>query len=123
MSHVTGRPAFESDLLAWGRVIALETRGRRSGQPRRVNVGFVEGSDGSFLVAASSGSANWALNLQAHPICHTERSGLRETRRAVPLLGAERDHVIQSLILKYGTPSEALGAGPAFRLEPVDSLV
>jgi hypothetical protein len=35
---------------------------------------------------------------------------------AEPLDGAARNAAIASLILKYGTPAERLGRGPAFRL-------
>jgi len=35
---------------------------------------------------------------------------------AEPLDGAERNVAITALILKYGTPAERLGRGPAFRL-------
>ena len=32
-----------------------------------------------------------------------------------------RSDAIVALILRYGTPAERLGAGPAFRLEPTDA--
>jgi hypothetical protein len=38
---------------------------------------------------------------------------------AEPLEGAAFNHAIRELILKYGTTSERLGRGPAFRLRPV----
>jgi hypothetical protein len=37
-----------------------------------------------------------------------------------PLAGAEANAGIVALILKYGTPAERLGRGPAFRLRQVD---
>ena len=46
--------SLESDLEAWGRVITLETRGRRTGNARRSSVGFIEEPDGSLLIAAPS---------------------------------------------------------------------
>jgi hypothetical protein len=48
-----------------------------------------------------------------------ERDGLRSWHLAIPLSGDERNAAITALILKYGTPSERLGAGPAFRLVPM----
>lgn len=110
---------FEADLVAWGRIITLETRGRVTGTPRRVSVGFVEEASGALLVAATSEMTQWARNLEAEPACAVERAGVRQRFEAVQLRGAEHDHAVGSLILKYGTPSEALGAGPAFRLEPI----
>jgi deazaflavin-dependent oxidoreductase (nitroreductase family) len=108
---------MEDDLAAWGKAITLQTVGRRSGQPRRVTIGFVE-DDGALLVAAGSDATHWALNLLADPACDVELRGQRRTCRAEPLDGAEHDAAVASLILKYGTPAERLGDGPAFRLVP-----
>jgi hypothetical protein len=43
---------------------------------------------------------------------------LETTGRDEELDGADRARAITELILKYGTPAESLGAGPAFRLRP-----
>jgi len=110
--------SMEADLAAWGKVITLETRGRHSGQPRRVTVGFVEELGAVLLVAAANEASAWARNLIAEPGCHVERDGRRSAYRAIPLVGPARAAVVSALILKYGTPSERLGAGPAFRLLP-----
>ena len=106
---------MENDLTAWGKAVTLETVGRRSGLPQRVTIGFVEGADGAVLVAAGSDSTHWARNLAAEPRCHVELAGDRRACRAVPLDDDERHAVVAALILKYGTPAERLGAGPAFR--------
>lgn len=119
---VSDHVALEADLVAWGRVISLETRGRHSGLLRRVTVGFVEATDGSLLVAASAESTGWAQNLLRDPTCRVSRQGVTEVRRAVVLSGSHHDDAVRALILKYGTPSEALGAGPAFRLESVEPV-
>jgi deazaflavin-dependent oxidoreductase (nitroreductase family) len=108
---------LEADLAAWGKVIVLETTGRRSGQLRRVAIGYVQVDEG-WLVAASSEATGWARNLTTEPRCHVEHDGVRRACTARPLHGPERDAAIVGLILKYGTPAEQLGAGPAFRLEP-----
>ena len=112
---------MEEDLAAWGKTITLETTGRRSGQIRRVSVGFVEVPDGALLVAASDEASDWARNLLASPRCDVVRSGTRRPHRAALLEGRARQDAIVALILKYGTPSERLGAGPAFRLMPLDA--
>jgi hypothetical protein len=84
-----------------------------------VAVGFIEDESGNILVAASSDAAHWAQNLAADPSCHIEREGSRVACRAASLPDNERNAVIAELILKYGTPSEQLGAGPAFRITPI----
>ena len=109
---------MDSDLASWGKVIRLETVGRRSGQTRSVTIGFVPDRDGSLLVAASSTATSWASNLRAEPACAVELGGVRLPFRATELGADERASAVRELILKYGTPAERLGAGPAFRLEP-----
>jgi len=109
---------MEDDLVRWGKVITLETRGRRSGLPRRVTVGFVDEPGGALLVAAADDMTSWAANLAVEPACHVERDGRRASYVALALEGADRAAAVSALILKYGTPSERLGGGPAFRLVP-----
>ena len=110
-----GRP-----LAAWGTVAIIETRGRSTGRPARAAVGYIEESDGSLLVAAGDPDADWARNLEADGECIVtigERTGRYRTE---PLDGPERNATIAGLILRYGTPAEGLGRGPAFRLRPAD---
>ena len=108
------------DLAAWGKVVMLEVTGRVTGRTIRTAVGFVAEPEGSLLVAAGSAQASWAANLFAHPACHGTIGPVRRAYRAEEIEGPDRSRAIAELILKYGTPAESLGAGPAFRLRPVD---
>ena len=110
--------AYGEQLAAWGKVVLLETTGRTSGRLRRTAVGFVEEPDGCLLVAAGSAASHWAANLVADPACHGTIAGVRRAYRAEEVEGADRSRAITELILRYGTPAEGLGAGPAFRLRP-----
>ena len=112
-----------ADLAAWGKVLSLETRGRHSGRTRRVTIGFVAEPGLGLLVAAASSETHWAANLLADPRCQVELDGSRGAYLAEPLSGDERNTAIAALILKYGTPSERLGGGPAFRLVPVTACL
>jgi deazaflavin-dependent oxidoreductase (nitroreductase family) len=115
---VTGEADIGAQLAAWGTVALIETRGRVSGRPARAAVGYLEAPDGSLLVAAGDPDADWARNLEADPRCVVtigERSG---SFVAEPLEGPGRNAAIAGLILRYGTPAEGLGRGPAFRLRP-----
>jgi deazaflavin-dependent oxidoreductase (nitroreductase family) len=112
--------AYGEQLAAWGKVVLLETTGRLSGLPRRTAVGFVAEPDGSLLVAAGSGDADWAANLRASPACQGTIGDERRPYTAEEIDGPDRSRAIAELILKYGTPAERLGAGPAFRLRPTD---
>ena len=112
---------YGEQLAAWGKVVMLETTGRVSGRSVRGAVGFVVEPDGSLLVAAGSPSAHWAATLLADPTCHGTIGTARRAYRAEEIKAPDRARAIAELILKYGTPAERLGAGPAFRLRPVPS--
>jgi deazaflavin-dependent oxidoreductase (nitroreductase family) len=106
-------------LAGWGKVIRLVTRGRVSGAPVEVALGYVEEPDGSVMVAAGSPEADWARNLDADPRCGVflgERSW--PEAEANLLQGPDAQRAVRELILKYGTPAERLGRGPAYRLRP-----
>jgi deazaflavin-dependent oxidoreductase (nitroreductase family) len=110
------RDDIGDDLARWGKVALLETRGRVSGKPARTAVGFIEEPDGSLLLAAGDERADWVLNLRSSPECQAIIGD-----RAAPYVAHELDEddraaAVVRLILKYGTPAERLGRGPAFRL-------
>ena len=107
-------------LARWGKVVLLETRGRRSGRPVRVAVGYLEEADGALLVAAGDEGADWARNLLVEPDCRATIGEQTAAYRAEPVDDpAQRGAALTGLILRYGTPAERLGAGPVFRLRPV----
>jgi hypothetical protein len=55
-----------------------------------------------------------------NPVVRVTREGHSLPYRAIALDGTERNAAIAALILTYGTPAERLGAGPAFRLVPLE---
>ena len=107
---------MEDDLVSWGRVLRIETRGRTTGRTAQATVGFVDQPDGTLLIAAGSPHADWALNLIADPTCRVTVGEATWPAVARELDGAEHGAAVRELILKYGTPAESLGAGPAFVL-------
>ena len=112
---------MEDDLVKSGRFARLAIRGRRSGEPRSVNVGFVEEPDGSLLIAAGAPDADWALNLLADPDCTVSVGERSFAARAEPIDDGDprRGRAVRELILRYGTPSEGLGSGLVFAVRPV----
>jgi deazaflavin-dependent oxidoreductase (nitroreductase family) len=106
-------------LAEWGTVAIVETTGNVSGRPARAAVGFVEDVDGSLLVAAGRPEAAWARNLEADGACVVTVGEASASYVAEELDGPERNRAIASLILRYGTPAEGLGRGPAFRIRRV----
>lgn len=89
-----------------------------SGRPIAVAVGYVEEPDGSLLVAAGDPDADWARNLEAEPACRVTVGERTWDAVAEPLDRDEAARTVAGLILRYGTPAERLGRGPAFRLRP-----
>ena len=81
-------------------------------------MGFVEHPDGVVVVAAGSGEADWGLNLLADPACRVTMGDASWAATARELEGAAHAAAVRDLILRYGTPAESLGAGPAFELVP-----
>ena len=106
-------------LAEWGVVARIETRGRTSGRPVAVAVGYVEERDGAWLVAAGEPDADWARNLETDP--HARVTIGRKTLAvdAERLEGVDAQQAVVELILKYGTSAERLGRGPVFRLTGV----
>jgi deazaflavin-dependent oxidoreductase (nitroreductase family) len=111
---------MEDDLVRWGRVVRIETRGRRSGRTIPVVVGFVERPGGVVAVAATAPNAAWSLNLEADPHCRVTIGERSWDVVARELEGREHAAAVRDLILRYGTPSEGLGSGPSFDLVPVE---
>ena len=103
-------------LAGWGKVVRLETRGRTSGRPFEVAVGYVDDLDGAILVAAGSDDADWARNLLADGRCVVSLGEDRWPATAELLEGSDANRAVRELILRYGTPAERLGRGPAFRI-------
>jgi len=103
-------------LAGWGKVVKIETRGRVSGRPVTVAVGYLEEADGSLLVAAGDPDADWARNLEADPNATATVGDRRFDVVAERLEPPVSGEVVVGLILRYGTSAERLGRGPAFRL-------
>lgn len=101
----------------------VETRGRTTGRSARAAVGYIEASDGSLFVAGGEPAPDWALNLLATPECRLTIADRSWAAVAEPVEGKERNRGIADLILRYGTPAERLGSGPAFRLRPREGQV
>jgi deazaflavin-dependent oxidoreductase (nitroreductase family) len=103
-------------LAGWGKVVTVEARGRVTGRPLEVAVGYLEGEGGSLMVAAGSPETGWARNLLEQPRCRVRLGDDAWDALAEQVEPSEAARVVRDLILKYGTPAERLGRGPVFRL-------
>jgi deazaflavin-dependent oxidoreductase (nitroreductase family) len=108
-------------LVGWGKVAMVETRSHDSSRRRSTAVGFVERPDGSLVVAAGAPQAGWAVDLVTEPRCRVTIGEHAFDAVATELAGPEHAEAVRDLILKYGTPAERLGSGPAFLLRPARS--
>jgi deazaflavin-dependent oxidoreductase (nitroreductase family) len=110
---------MEDDLVADGRVLRLETKGRVTGRPARAVVGFVARPDGSLVISAGSPAASWARNLLEEPACRVTVGDATFQAVAVELFGGDHAEAVRDLILRYGTPAEGLGSGPSFAVRAI----
>ena len=112
-------------LMALGATPTLATRGRRTGEWRRVPVNVLE-VDGVRYLVAPRGDTHWARNLLAHPEAELGRRGRKERFRASPVSDAEKRALIDAYLKRWGgqvrgqfeqlpDPAEH----PVFRLEPL----
>ena len=104
----------EDELVASGRYLRLEVAGATS----PVVVGFVERDAGSVAIA-SGPEALWPRRLRTEPRCRVTIAERAFDAEAAEVDGPEHAAVIRDLILRYGTPAERLGSGPAFVLRPL----
>ena len=87
------------------RTIDITTTGRRSGQPRRIEIWF-HNLDGRIYITGSPGSRSWHANMVAHPefTFHLKESVRADLpARARPITDeAERRQVFAGILRKLG---------------------
>lgn len=96
--------------LATDQVIDITTIGRKSGQPRRIEIWF-HNIDGQLYITGTPGRPrDWLANLQAHPefTFHLKESTQADLpARAVPIIDeAERREVLTAILQKLGRSEE-----------------
>ncbi len=76
--------------------LVLTTTGRRSGQPRSVQLGYLDEGDDFVVVASNFGQEHhpaWSYNLTADPVATVEVDGDRIDVTATEVTGADKDAV------------------------------
>ena len=90
------------DALATTEFCYLTTRGRRTGQPHRIEIWFVARDEGAYLVSDSD-RADWYQNLIADPSVILEIAGERRRTTAAPVERADPSNAIvrPAMVAKY----------------------
>ncbi|WP_310976162.1 MULTISPECIES: nitroreductase family deazaflavin-dependent oxidoreductase [unclassified Amycolatopsis] len=81
----------------------VETRGRRTGEPRRVPLAVVAHDGGQYLVSPVR-DRDWVENLLATPVCALLSHGHREDRRADETGGEEAAAVVAAYLAAMSVP-------------------
>lgn len=115
LSRKVGEMQVVRDELADDPTIDISTIGRRSGEPRRIEIWMLD-VDGRFFITGTPGSRDWLANVRANPslTVHLKRTaGLDLPATATPVSDNEtRRAVIEHLSARwYRTQS------------PIDELV
>jgi deazaflavin-dependent oxidoreductase (nitroreductase family) len=103
--------------LASDQVIDITTIGRKSGEPRRIEIWFHR-LDGKYYITGTPGRPrSWYANLRAHPsfTFHLKQSAtadLAATARPVTD-AAEREKVLAAILATLGELTSAPGQEPA----------
>ena len=105
--------ALEKDL-----VIDITTTGRKSGQPRRVEIWF-HNLDGVLYITGLPGSRGWYANILADPCMtfHLKDNATADLpARATPVTDpAEKRRVMERICTKQGTLDQLEAGSPAPR--------
>ena len=95
--------------LAQDRVIDITTTGRRSGEPRRIEIWF-HNVDGRLFISGLPGKRSWYANLVANPafIFHLKESAQADLpARATPILDeAARRAVLTKITANVGRAAD-----------------
>ena len=93
----TGRRSIGGWLAGDVPVLLLTTTGRRTGTPRTTPLLYARRPDGSLLLVAANGAADWdpawLLNVRSSPHVHVELDGMRTPMTAHELSPADRTAV------------------------------
>src|SRR2546423_6161387 len=99
--------------LATDRTIDITTIGRKSGQPRRIEMAF-HNLDGQVYITGTPGKRDWYANLVAHPefTFHLKQSAQTDLpARATPITDdAQRRAILTRILTNIDRPLDQLDA-------------
>ena len=83
--------------LRTDRIIDITTTGRKTGQPRRIEIGLLSLADGFYISGRPGRPRSWYANLRAHPdfTLHLKRSLQRDlAARATPITAPDERRAV-----------------------------
>ncbi|MDH3517522.1 MAG: nitroreductase family deazaflavin-dependent oxidoreductase [Acidimicrobiia bacterium] len=113
---------YRTPLNRWMKrhVLLLTTKGRRSGKPHTVALDYFEVDGITHVLAGWKGDTDWCKNLRAHPEVTVQIGADVTRRRAVELIGLEKESILDLVrsempnLVEFVDPEDAV-----FRLDPV----
>jgi deazaflavin-dependent oxidoreductase (nitroreductase family) len=117
-------------MYAGGRLLLLTTRGRKSGKPYTIPLGYQTDAD-RFIIIAGSANPDWYRNLVADPKVNVEVGKESFEAIATSVMGEQREHFLQEArkLLQEAAQrskeyaemvSELVSGGPVVALQRVD---
>ena len=85
-------------------ILLLTTRGRSTGRPRTVPLGFLREGEGVVVIGSNGGAdraPSWSLNLEADPQAVIEIGRERRAVTARRAVGEERERLWQAAVARF----------------------
>jgi len=102
-----------------GQYLYITTRGRKSGQPREIEIWFTQ-HEGRYYIIAEYPTSHWVQNIRANPEVQ-----VRVEQRTFPatarVLSSETDKDLYRAIQELSSTKYGWGAGLVVELSPVPS--
>ena len=99
----------------------LTTRGRKSGQPREIEIWFTE-HEGRFYLIAEYESAHWLQNIRAHAEVQVRVAGRTLPARA-RVLSPESDASLIATIRELSRQKHGWGDGAVVQVESIGDCI
>jgi deazaflavin-dependent oxidoreductase (nitroreductase family) len=96
----------------------LTTTGRRSGQPREIEIWFTRHERRYYLIAEHGDKANWVKNLRANPQVHIRVAG-SSTEATARVMDAKAEQTLWKRIQALSEKKYGWGNGLIVAITPV----
>ena len=116
-SSASGRRMSADEEMPAPEFLYLTTRGRRSGQPREIEIWFTERGGRYYVIAEHGNAAHWVRNLRAHDSVGVRLSGRTFAGRA-RVVDGPADRALGAAIRALSEAKYGWGDGLVVELTP-----